>query len=268
MPEAVATLDASDIPSFTEFMQPTIDVLREGGGSTTIEQLLAVVPTKMGLSPDRISRLHDPESGRQTEVGYRMAWARTYLKRASLIVNTDRGVWALTAAGKAVGQVDARAIAREVRQRAASDENLAPESATATYLFAWNPERFSWPELDQQIHAVREAGVADDTWSCGTVRYIPPGSRFFLIRLGSEPRGIVGSGITTDEVREAPHWDVERAGETARRVDIKFDALSRTPLIRRSELRDGRFGTFNWDTQMSGIRIPDEIAKQLEHEWR
>ena len=57
-----------------------------------------------------------------------------------------------------------------------------------TYLFAWNPERFEWKDLDAQIRAVQETGAADDAWSCGSVKSIPPGSRFFLIRLGQEPR--------------------------------------------------------------------------------
>ena len=86
-----------------------------------------------------------------------------------------------------------------------------------TYLFAWNPENFAWDILNEQIQKVANTGAAEDSWSCGSVRNLPSGSRFFLIRLAAEPRGIVGAGITTSDVSERTHWDDERAakGDTA-----------------------------------------------------
>ena len=37
--------------------------------------------------------------GPGTEIGYRLAWARTYLKGMGLLTNSSRGVWALTEEG-------------------------------------------------------------------------------------------------------------------------------------------------------------------------
>ena len=37
--------------------------------------------------------------GPETEIGYRLAWARTYLKGMGLLDNSARGVWTLTDAG-------------------------------------------------------------------------------------------------------------------------------------------------------------------------
>ena len=143
---------------------------------------------------------------------------------------------------------------------------LAPE----TYLLAWNPKLFEWEALDDQIRVVRETGKAQDRWSCGRARNIPPGSRFFLIRRGAEPRGIVGCGSTLAKVSAAPHWNDERAsqGETTHYVEVQFDMLSRTPLIRRTELDKGPFSGFAWDTQMSGVRIPDDVARSLDQAWQ
>jgi MoxR-like ATPase len=259
-----------DIPAFTEYMQPMLDALRTRGGPLSIPELLDQVTARMRLTSEQVAVPHDPPRGAQTEVAYRVAWARTYLKRAGLLENPDRGVWTLTEKGRTVERVDGRAIARDVRQQAATDDWIDPEGERrTTYLFAWNPERFDWATLDDQVRAVQETGGADDTWSCGQVKSIPPGSRCFLIRVGSEPRGIVGSGVTLDEVREAPHWDADRRarGERARFVDLRLDALSRTPIIRRDELADPPFDRFKWDTQMSGVRIPDEMAQALEREW-
>jgi hypothetical protein len=259
------------IPVFWEYMQPTIEVLRERGGSATVQELVGQVPARMALSKEQLSVPHDPAGGPQSEVAYRMAWARTFLKRAGLIDNSDRGVWTLTQEGQTREEIDGQAIAREMRGERGGSVSGAPNNEKSeTYLLAWNPERFSWDALDDQIRAVRDTGSADDQWSCGQVKSIPPGSRFFLIRLGNEPRGIVGSGVTVDEVREAAHWNDGRAsqGETTRFVDIRFDTLSRTPLIGRSDLGQPPFDGFRWDTQMSGIRIPDELAEKLESEWQ
>ena len=64
----------------------------------------------------------------------------------------------------------------------------------ATYLFAWNPKRWVWGNLERELETVRRTGSLTDRWSCGNSKTIRPGSRFFLIRLGDSQRGIVGSG--------------------------------------------------------------------------
>lgn len=38
----------------------------------------------------------DPEAGNRTEVSYRLAWARSYLKKYGAVTNSSRGVWALS----------------------------------------------------------------------------------------------------------------------------------------------------------------------------
>jgi hypothetical protein len=51
-------------------------------------------------------------------------------------------------------------------------------------------------------------------------------------------------------------------------VNIRFDTLSREPLIRRIELDSPPFDRVNWDTQMSGVRIPPDIVQALEEKWQ
>ena len=81
----------------------------------------------------------------------------------------------------------------------------------STYLFAWNPKRWAWTDLDAQIEQVGLSGHTDDRWSSGNTKQIPPGSRFFLIRLGLEPKGIIGSGVTLSAPDYGPHWDEDKA---------------------------------------------------------
>lgn len=138
-----------------------------------------------------------------------------------------------------------------------------------TYLLAWNPKNFAWDDLDKAIRAIQSDGSWSTQWSCGHVKAIEPGSRFFLVRLGAEPRGIVGCGEIASAPKAAPHWDPAKAGqgETTNFIDIRFNALARSPLIRRSELEHPPYAGFKWDTQMSGVRIPDSLAGALETEW-
>ena len=51
----------------------------------------------------RRRRIRAGLNGGRGEVAYRCAWARTYLKAAGLVPNSERGVWALTPEGAKAG---------------------------------------------------------------------------------------------------------------------------------------------------------------------
>jgi hypothetical protein len=264
------------IPSYWEYIPVTVEVLRKRGGSATVSELVAEVPAHMRLTPEQQAVPHDPAVPGRSEVGYRLAWTGTYLRKAGLIESPSRGVWSLTQKGRDSGILDGRALAREIRstlERPETEPHDPPADEDVdgeTYLFAWNPTRFEWSAIDDRIRSVSDKGGAEDRWSCGSVKSIPPGSRFFLIRLGQEPKGLLGAGVTVDEVYEAPHFDAEKAarGETARFVPLRFTTLSRTPVIGRRELNRPPLDAANWDTQMSGVRIPRAVATVLEAEWQ
>jgi 5-methylcytosine-specific restriction enzyme A len=138
-----------------------------------------------------------------------------------------------------------------------------------TYLFAWNPKRWAWENLDEEIERVSVVGYVDDRWSCGNTKAIPVGSRVFLIRLGVEPKGIIGSGITLSTPELGPHWDLRKAavGREAPFVDIRFDCLSRDVLVTWKELQGPPFAKFRWGIQSSGVTIPTLVADALQVVW-
>ena len=138
-----------------------------------------------------------------------------------------------------------------------------------TYLFAWNPSRWEWKDLHTDAAKVLHTGHVDGRWSSGNTKDLPEGSRFFLIRLGVEPKGIVGSGVTLSAPTYSPHWNSARAakGEEALYCDIRFDFLSKEPLIRWEELVAPPFASFRWGIQSSGIRIPERTSGELERLW-
>lgn len=93
-----------------------------------------------------------------------------------------------------------------------------------TFLFAWNPNRWDWTDLEESIDQLETVGYVERRWSCGNSKSIKKGDRVFLIRLGKEPRGIMGSGYAKSSYYVAPHWDGTE-GKTTNYIDIEFDIL-------------------------------------------
>jgi len=97
----------------------------------------------VGLSDEQLEILHDPEKGSQTEIEYRLAWTRTYLKKYGALENSSRGVWALTTQGRQLDQVNPKAVKqffhkqREQAKTAISHEGELEKPDTAT---SWRDE--------------------------------------------------------------------------------------------------------------------------------
>jgi restriction system protein len=105
-------------PTYDSFMNPVLQALKGLGGSGTNEEINNKVIELMGLSDAQLETIHDSERSSQTEVEYRLHWARTYLKKYGLLENSSRGVWALTPKGKETDKVDAKAVQQFVRAQA------------------------------------------------------------------------------------------------------------------------------------------------------
>ncbi|MEO0563971.1 MAG: winged helix-turn-helix domain-containing protein, partial [Chloroflexota bacterium] len=73
-------------------MNPTLQALRNLGGSGTIQEIFEEVSELLELSDEQLNELHNPEKSSQTEVEYRLGWTRTYLKKYGLLENSSRGV--------------------------------------------------------------------------------------------------------------------------------------------------------------------------------
>lgn len=124
---------AAKIPTFDRLMNPLLRALRSLGGSGSVEEIYDRVVEAERFPEDVVAELHDPEKSTQTEVGYRLAWARTYLKKYGLIENSSRGVWSLTAKGNSVDQFDPQDVVRVVRalDRKEAKEKEAQDVAPA-----------------------------------------------------------------------------------------------------------------------------------------
>jgi restriction system protein len=75
-----------------------------------------------------------------TEVEYRLAWSRTWLKRYGLLENSSRGVWALTAKGSKIDCIDEKEVIKAVRAQLKKDheDNKGDEESTGE--LTWRDE--------------------------------------------------------------------------------------------------------------------------------
>ena len=91
---------AGDVPPYHELLLPALQAVGELGGSASIGEIVETVIKREGFTDAQQAVLHN--DGPETEIGYRLAWARTYLKGMGLLTNSSRGVWALTDEGTAL----------------------------------------------------------------------------------------------------------------------------------------------------------------------
>lgn len=115
-----------DVPTFDTLMNPLIKALKELGGSGSIEEIDSKVIEVADISDQEADVLHSPEKGgRQTEVEYRLAWARTYLKKYGIIENSSRGVWALTPKGREIDRINPKTVVQFFRDQLRNTKAVA-----------------------------------------------------------------------------------------------------------------------------------------------
>ena len=86
------------VPTYDELNWPALVALRNLGGSASIAEHLSQVIDEQNV-PEEIAIISHGKTGR-SELEYRLAWARTALRRCGYVENSARGVWSLTEAGE------------------------------------------------------------------------------------------------------------------------------------------------------------------------
>jgi len=105
-----------DIPTYDQLMLPLFTALKELGGSASIAEIDEYVGEHSGLPAELLDQPHNSEKSNQTEFQYRLAWARTWLKKAGLIENSSRGVWVISPDKRDVESFNPIEIVRQVRE--------------------------------------------------------------------------------------------------------------------------------------------------------
>jgi len=72
-----------------------------------------MIPTFLELTDDVVNVMHTEV---QSELQYRLAWARTYLKAIGCIENSSRGVWTLTSVGSEISESEIEPLIKRRRE--------------------------------------------------------------------------------------------------------------------------------------------------------
>jgi len=134
------------------------------------------------------------------------------------------------------------------------------------YLFGWNPIKFKWEDLDDDIAKLNAGEKLEEDWSCASHKTIQHGDRAYIVRVGQEPKGIFASGIISSEPFLA-----SRKGRIYHRVAITLDVLlnpDKQPILTLDILKTGNLAAQTWTPQASGISIRPELVDELEGVWQ
>jgi hypothetical protein len=133
------------------------------------------------------------------------------------------------------------------------------------YLFGWNPAKFEWINLDNDIKKLLTGGIFEESWSVASHKTIQPGDKAYIVRLGVEPKGIFASGIIS-----SPPYVTYRRNKHYYRINIAFDRLlnpEKEPILTLDILKTGNLAAQTWTPQASGISIKPELIDELEGVW-
>ncbi|MEI2728329.1 MAG: restriction endonuclease [Candidatus Nanopelagicales bacterium] len=120
-----------NIPRYQDVLWPAVVALRDLGGSASISELDERLIANEGFSDEQQAVLHGDGPG--SEIAYRIAWARTYLKGMGLADNSSRAVWSLTEAGRSVTREEIEPLRQELirsqRKRVKPRDGAADDAA-------------------------------------------------------------------------------------------------------------------------------------------
>ncbi len=131
------------------------------------------------------------------------------------------------------------------------------------YLLIYNPtER----DISEIALALAQGKSVQATWPTGSRKSMPIGSLVIVVKVGTEPRGIIGYGLTISPVSiNRRCWNSEHGSNTSH-VAIKLERLvdaTQNPelILTVEELRESVLSHVRWTPRGSGNEIADRHAK-------
>ena len=118
-----------NIPQYNEMFNPVLKALHSLGGSGSIQEINSKVIEQQQFPPEIVDILHG--DGPETEIEYRLAWSRTYLKKYGVIENSSRGIWSISNNKNDMLEVNPKEVVefvlstlKEKKKKKAEDEEI------------------------------------------------------------------------------------------------------------------------------------------------
>jgi restriction system protein len=106
------------LPKYDDFMLPTLQAIRDLGGSASIEEIQDHLAESMSLTQEQLDVAY-PKSGALVTPD-RMSWARSHLKIAGLLASGGKGIWVLTDLGRDAADLSAAQVKAQVKKLSAA----------------------------------------------------------------------------------------------------------------------------------------------------
>jgi restriction system protein len=158
-----------EIPQYNELFNPVLQALYELGGSGSIEEINNKVIELQQFPADIVDVLHG--EGPTTEIEYRLAWSRTYLKKYGILENSTRGIWVISNDKNDIKEINPkdvvdflRSLSKDKKNKGSDDsgiedselENKTWQEELMEVLLSMAPDAFE--RLIQRI--LRESGFS------------------------------------------------------------------------------------------------------------
>jgi restriction system protein len=184
-------MNKDEVPKYHQLMNPLLAALHELGGSGSIGEISEAVITNLNLPEDVMEIPHNPEKSNQTEIEYRLAWARTYLKKFGILDNSGRGIWIIVPEKRDALKVDPHHVVRTVRditkrERALRDAEESESEEIPEEVRSWRA----------RLHHILTQEIAPDAFERLTKRLLRE-SGFVQVEVTGKlgDGGIDGKGI-------------------------------------------------------------------------
>lgn len=144
------------------------------------------------------------------------------------------------------------------------------EAGGRAWLITWNKNNWYWQNFEKKCEATKKGETFVESWACSNSNP-KTGDEVFLIKLGDQPRGIIGHGTVARPIYETAHFDATKAaeGKKQKSIGVRFDRLinyEKDRFIEQSELAEKCPAQY-WSPQSSGIEIKQEVIPTLHELW-
>ena len=185
-----------EMPTFDSLMNPLLKALSQLGGSGSIDEIYEKVAELEEIDEEILSVPHNPEKSNQTEVAYRLAWARTYLRKYGYLENSSRGIWTLTQKAKDETKVTPSKVLKYVRDLDRKEPSPKKKKANSNIELTDNEapeEAKAWRE---ELHHLLTQEISPDAFERLTQRLLRE-SGFVQVEVTGKTGdgGIDGKGI-------------------------------------------------------------------------
>ncbi len=129
---------------------------------------------------------------------------------------------------------------------------------------AWGDENEVRKYIKKIIKNIEKKGCCKEEWS--SCKNAKPGDRFFMLMMGREPRGIIGSGWIISESYKRKDW--RGLPKDHIYAHVLFDTfLDPEKYILHIDVLERKIPNGHWKSRQRAQRLREDIAEALEREW-